>query len=149
MENRIGKFTNNVLEIKILEDYTRREVDDNGKEVTILITATSQLPAMLENGWKPVEEIDTTQLECSKEFYSTLVEPIEKEETIGFIYTKRLDKRLVSNEIDKQKAILSNEDYKITKCYEASLLGMSLPYDIASLHSQREEKRQIINCSAL
>lgn len=55
------------------------------------------------------------------------------------------DKGKVSKEIERLKNILSNGDYKITKCYEANLLGEQLPYDITALHIQRQAIRDQIN----
>lgn len=55
------------------------------------------------------------------------------------------DKGKVSKEIDRLKNILSAGDYKITKCYEANLLGEQLPYDITALHNQRQAIRDQIN----
>jgi hypothetical protein len=39
---------------------------------------------------------------------------------------------------------LSSTDYKIIKCYEYSLAGLDIPYDIISLHQEREELRNQI-----
>lgn len=35
-------------------------------------------------------------------------------------------------------------DYKIIKCYEYSLAGLDLPYDIDELHAEREAIREEI-----
>lgn len=39
---------------------------------------------------------------------------------------------------------LANSDYKIIKCYEYSLAGLDLPYDINELHAEREAIREEI-----
>jgi hypothetical protein len=39
---------------------------------------------------------------------------------------------------------IAKSDYKIIKCYEYSLVGLELPYDIEELHAQREELREEI-----
>lgn len=39
---------------------------------------------------------------------------------------------------------LSESDYKIIKCYEYSLAGLELPYDINALHAEREAIREEI-----
>lgn len=36
-------------------------------------------------------------------------------------------------------------DYRITKCYEASLIGLDMPYNIADLHQARQAVRDEIN----
>lgn len=51
----------------------------------------------------------------------------------------------VNNDICLLKSELSNSDYKITKCYEATLIGEPLPYDIQSLHTERQNIRDRIN----
>ena len=39
---------------------------------------------------------------------------------------------------------LASSDYKIIKCYEYSLAGLDLPYDIQDLHTEREAIREEI-----
>jgi hypothetical protein len=39
---------------------------------------------------------------------------------------------------------LTESDYKIIKCYEYSLAGLELPYDIEALHAEREAIREEI-----
>lgn len=39
---------------------------------------------------------------------------------------------------------LASTDYKIIKCYEYSLVGLDLPYDIQKLHAERENLREEI-----
>ena len=39
---------------------------------------------------------------------------------------------------------LSSTDYQIIKCYEYSLAGLELPYDIQTLHTEREAIREQI-----
>lgn len=41
--------------------------------------------------------------------------------------------------------ILGSDDYKIIKCYEYSLVGKELPYDINELHKERQSMRDEIN----
>lgn len=50
----------------------------------------------------------------------------------------------VIKQIDNLKNKLSSTDYKIIKCYEYSLAGLDIPYDIISLHQEREELRNQI-----
>ena len=49
------------------------------------------------------------------------------------------------DQIASLKAQLSSTDYKIIKCSEAQLLGEELPYDITSLHAERQALRDKIN----
>ena len=39
---------------------------------------------------------------------------------------------------------LAESDYKVIKCYEYSLAGLELPYDIQALHAEREVIREKI-----
>ena len=50
----------------------------------------------------------------------------------------------VAKQTDNLKNKLSSTDYKIIKCYEYSLAGLDIPYDIISLHQEREELRNQI-----
>ena len=47
--------------------------------------------------------------------------------------------------ISELKAKLSATDYKIIKCYEASMLGQELPYNLEELVAERDEWRSEIN----
>ena len=47
--------------------------------------------------------------------------------------------------IDELKAQLATTDYKIIKCSEYQLAGVPLPYDIATLHAERQALRDEIN----
>jgi hypothetical protein len=40
------------------------------------------------------------------------------------------------------EAQLTETDYQIIKCYEYSLVGLELPYDIQALHEEREAIRE-------
>lgn len=42
------------------------------------------------------------------------------------------------------EAQLTETDYKVIKCYEYSLVGLELPYDIQALHEEREAIREQI-----
>lgn len=43
------------------------------------------------------------------------------------------------------KQMLIDTDYKIIKCYEASLVGEPLPYDVNALVQERNAWREEIN----
>ena len=47
--------------------------------------------------------------------------------------------------IKKLKEKLVSTDYKVIKCYEVSLLGEELPYDMEEVHRERQEIRDEIN----
>lgn len=47
--------------------------------------------------------------------------------------------------IEDYKSELASTDYKVIKCIEYSLIDNQLPYDIVSLHQERQAIRDIIN----
>jgi hypothetical protein len=47
--------------------------------------------------------------------------------------------------IQNLKLLLNESDYKITKCYEASLLNEEIPYNLQELLAQRKAWRDEIN----
>ncbi|OQA48432.1 MAG: hypothetical protein BWY46_01378 [Firmicutes bacterium ADurb.Bin300] len=48
-------------------------------------------------------------------------------------------------EIERLKKRLAETDYKIIKCYECSLTNQPAPYDIVSVHAERQAIRNQIN----
>ncbi|MCM1165200.1 MAG: hypothetical protein NC401_04205 [Ruminococcus sp.] len=60
-------------------------------------------------------------------------------------WSTKIDPTVVQSRIAELKEQLEESDYKVTKCYEASLVGESLPYDIAELHRERQSIRDEIN----
>lgn len=47
--------------------------------------------------------------------------------------------------ISGMKSELAASDYKVMKCYEASLVGIPAPYDVAALTAERQALRDEIN----
>lgn len=54
-----------------------------------------------------------------------------------------MDRRFM--EIERLKSELQESDYKVIKCAEAMAVGAGMPYDVASLHKERQELRDKIN----
>ena len=50
-----------------------------------------------------------------------------------------------SSEIERLKSELQESDYKVIKCAEAMTVGAEMPYDVASLHKERQALRDKIN----
>ena len=48
-------------------------------------------------------------------------------------------------DIESLKSELQENDYKVIKCAEAMVVGAEMPYDVASLHTVRQELRDKIN----
>ena len=55
------------------------------------------------------------------------------------------DNGLILSEIERLKSELQESDYKVIKCAEALTIGAEMPYDVASLHKERQALRDKIN----
>ena len=55
------------------------------------------------------------------------------------------DNGLLLSEIERLKSELQESDYKVIKCAEAMTIGEEMPYDVASLHKERQALRDKIN----
>lgn len=132
------------LRSRFIEPISRIYVDNEGKQQVETISVEQQI-AELSEEWKPVDVISEEQMQCDDENYIIFPVPYDAGDRIAYRYEKRFDRQKVRNEIDALKAALTDSDYKITKCSEASLLGQELPYDVASLHLERQNQRNKIN----
>ena len=59
----------------------------------------------------------------------------EKQEQINKLYTEKMS-------LESQ---LNDSDYKVIKCAEAQAAGVSMPYDVKALHTERQAWRDRIN----
>lgn len=138
------------LTSRMLEQQIERYQDDCSGEVKErTITIEKQARELELQGWKIVDPIDESKI-VTDEYYSIFLAPYDDGDRIAYRYDKVFDKRAVRNEIKKLKNKLSSTesdigDYKITKCYEASLAGELLPYDIIALREERQRVRDRIN----
>lgn len=55
------------------------------------------------------------------------------------------DNELLLSEIEHLKSELQESDYKVIKCAEAMGVGAEMPYDVVSLHKERQALRDKIN----
>ena len=55
------------------------------------------------------------------------------------------DNGLLLSEIERLKSELQASDYKVIKCAEALTIGAEMPYDVTSLHKERQALRDKIN----
>lgn len=55
------------------------------------------------------------------------------------------DNGLLLSEIERLKSELQESDYKVIKCAEAMAVSAEMPYDVASLHNERQALRDKIN----
>ena len=55
------------------------------------------------------------------------------------------DNGLLLSEIERLKSELQESDYKVIKCAEAMAVGAEMPYNVESLHKERQALRDKIN----
>ena len=55
------------------------------------------------------------------------------------------DNGLRLSEIERLKSELQESDFKVIKCAEALTIGAEMPYEVASLHNERQALRDKIN----
>lgn len=94
--------------------------------------------------YKPVDDVDLTQIQ-TEDGYIIAVQPYDAGNKISYNYTKKFDTQKVKKEIAALKNELSDGDYRVIKCYEAALANQKAPYDIDTLHSERQSLRDKIN----
>lgn len=139
-----GRIENGIMTSKMLEPYNESFKDNEGEIKERVVTIEEQASILKELGWKPVDLIDESRM-IAEEGYSIEISPYDTGERISYRYIKTFDRKEVNNKIQNLKKQLSNDDYKITKCYEASLLKEPLPYNVIELHALRNELRAKIN----
>lgn len=132
------------LRSRILEPYSEIRVDENGKQFTATVSVAEQARA-LSKEWKPVDPIDEAQMVSDDENYIIVPHPYDAGDHIGYKYNRIRDIQRTRAEIQALKDSLAASDYKVAKCYEASLTGADMPYDIDSLIQERQAARKRIN----
>lgn len=95
-------------------------------------------------GYKIVEEFDFSKTQTDDGYIIEVV-PYDAGDKIAYRYEKHFDKRKIQREIDDLKNKLSDGDYRVIKCYEASLAKSKMPYDIDEIHQERQAIRDKIN----
>ncbi|UVX35669.1 MAG: hypothetical protein [Bacteriophage sp.] len=139
-----GYMDGNCLHSRFIEPIARIRIGEDGNKVTETVSVEQQV-AELSPEWKPVDTIDEAQMESGDENYIIVPVPYDAGDHIAYNYVRKFDIKRVRTEIEALKESLSQSDYRITKCYEATLLGQPLPYDINALHTERQKARDRIN----
>lgn len=139
-----GYMENGYLRSRFIEPIKEQYTDASGQTHVKVITEEEQIAA-LSSVWKPVDPIDQSQIDGAEDGYIIIPVPYDGGNHIGYNYVLRRDTQAVEAEIQALKDSLADSDYKITKCYEASLIGAELPYDVATLHTERQVLRDRIN----
>lgn len=138
-----GYIENGYLRSKFLEPISEIVKDESGSPTTRIITIQQQIEILGER-WKPVDAIDESKRICEDGYIIRLI-PFDAGDHISYEYKKIFDTQKYSKEINNLKQQLSDSDYKVSKCYEASLLGEQMPYDVQVLHTERQAARDRIN----
>lgn len=128
---------------KTIEEY-KEQYQEVGEVKERTITVEMQVEQLSQVGWKPVDALNEDSLRC-KDGYVVRIIPLDVGTKISYNYETVFDTQKVRREIQSLKDELANEDYKITKCYEASLMGTEAPYDIVELHQKRQATRDKVN----
>lgn len=139
-----GYIENGFLRSKILEPYTENYLNEKGERMTRTVSVEDQIAA-LDPIYKPVDAVDFSKTQCDDENYTIQLEPYDNGDRISYRHVKNVDNFKIRRDIDALQAELSATDYQVIKCYEASLVGEELPYDIHALHTERNKVRARIN----
>lgn len=141
-----GYFENGELFARTFEPQRTLVNDSNGNPIPQEVSVAEQVAALSSSqAWKPIDRIDDSRLTPTEPNTVIVPVPYDNGDRISYRYESRFDCQAVRGAIADLQASLSASDYKIIKCYEASLTGDTLPYDIYDLRSQRQGQRAAIN----
>lgn len=132
------------LHSRFLSEYREVIQEKDGTQSVRIVTVEEQAAA-LSREWKPVDPIYEDMMDSGDPDYIITLQPYDAGDHIAYNYVKKFDVQRVRDEIASLKEALTGSDYKISKCYEASLTGEPLPYDILALHAERQAQRARIN----
>lgn len=139
-----GYMENGYLRSRFIEPITRNYLDEHGQPQTETISVETQI-AQLSPEWKPVEPLDQERLESGGDGFIIVPQPYDAGDKISYHYIKKRDLKEIREKIQNLKDELTGSDYKIIKSYEAFMAGTEPPYDIVSLHEERQNLRDQIN----
>lgn len=135
-----GKY----LRSRLIVPIQRMWIDGDGNQHEEIVSVEQQI-AELSEAWKPVDEISPEALVSNDENYIIVPVPYDHGERIAYRYEKRYDYQRIKQKVADLKQALTDSDYKVMKCYEASMLGQPMPYDIEEVHAERQAMRDKIN----
>lgn len=141
---RYGYMEGGYLRSRLIEPQEYKYTDSKGELHTRRVSESEQIKE-LPHGWKPVDEIDNRKIESHGDGFIVVPVPRDLGDHIGYDYIVKRDIKSVLSRIQALKDALAESDYKVMKCYEASLLGYDLPYNIEGLHAERQSIRDKIN----
>ena len=142
---RYGYIDNGYLVAQEIKEYTEQDRDEENVIMDRTVTVEEQIDSYVQNGYKPVDPIDEDKLDNCDENYVYHLKPYDAGDHIAYEYVKLFDVQKFKAEINSLKKGLSDNDYKVTKCMEAKLLDLPLPYDIQAIHAENQIMRDRIN----
>lgn len=142
---RYGYIDNGYLVAQEIKEYTEQYRDEENEIKQRTVTIEEQINSYVQNGYKPVDPIDEVKLNECEENYVYHLRPYDAGDHIAYEYVKMFDVQKFKSEINSLKKKLSDNDYKVTKCMEAKLLDLPLPYDIQVVHTENQAMRDRIN----
>lgn len=119
---------------------------DNGQLITTYADNENRvlINQMVADGFKIYVEEQLQTLSLSEFQSQELRYRDDGYQIVGYYETIDNSPQKVSAEIERLKAELTATDYQIIKSYEYALAGESLPYNLTSLHSERQQLRKQI-----
>ena len=139
-----GYMEGGALMSRFLEEHKENWTDENGVEHVRTVTVEEQA-AKLSHEWKPVDEINDKLLFSEDPSEIIVPVPYDAGDRICYRYVRKFDEQKVRQEIQDLKDALAASDYKVAKCYEASLTGQPMPYDVQQLTQVRQSQRDKVN----
>lgn len=94
-----------------------------------------------------LEETDINKIKATKYDFDTDTFVFDEEKYNSYLQAinDKKSKQEKIKEINSLKAELSSTDYKVIKCAECSISGEEMPYDVETLHKDRQALRDKIN----
>lgn len=139
-----GYIEDGYLRSRILEPYIERLQTEPGEIETRTVSVEEQIK-QLSSEYKPVDAVDESLMVCDDDNYTIRLVPYDNGDKISYRYEKVVNNYKLNADIEALKAELAETDYQVIKCYEASLVGEELPYDMKMLHTSRNAIRARIN----
>ena len=118
--------------------------DKDGKDVVesyeYIMTVEEQKTALEREGWKPADEVDPEKVVCG-ENVKVIHVTVDAGDRITYKYEKVINTEGIRRKVESLQKKVAESDYQIRKCYEYSLVGKKMPYDIQAIHVDSEEIR--------
>lgn len=120
------------------------KIKDDGFVDIVYCSSTDglRMTELRESGF--LDFVPSEQPQCDSGFIA-VDSCVEENGKVVQSWTIKKDPEAINGQIADLKQLLSESDYKVTKCYECSLVDEILPYDIEELHKERQAIRDEIN----